>query len=121
VVEPCNYTGKFPNPRIVLPRYYRGETLLEAYWKSVSAPGEGLFVGEPLARPWGAEIVTYTGGAFSIQTTHLDPLKSYKIEGADAESGPFTLVQGAISVPSHQRATLTVSPADKPFYRLSVE
>jgi xylose isomerase len=27
--------------------------LIEAYWKSVAWPGQGLFVGEPLARPWG--------------------------------------------------------------------
>lgn len=121
VVEPCNYTSKFPDPRVVVPRYYRGETLLEAYWKSVAAPGEGLFVGEPLARPFGAEQVTFAGGTLTLQTTHLDPLKSYEIESADQESGPFTLVQGGIVVPSHQRAVLTVSPADKAFYRLSVE
>lgn len=121
VVEPCNYTSKFPDPRVVVPRYYRGETLLEAYWKSVAAPGEGLFVGEPLSRPWGAEVVAFSAGTLTIQTTHLDPQKSYKIEGADAESGPFSLVQGGISVPSHQRVTLTVSPADKAFYRLSAE
>jgi hypothetical protein len=33
-------------------RYQAGDTLLEAYWKSVRTPGQGLFVGEPLARPW---------------------------------------------------------------------
>jgi hypothetical protein len=32
--------------------YLRGETLLEAYWKSVAMPGQGLFIGEPLARPY---------------------------------------------------------------------
>jgi hypothetical protein len=26
--------------------------LLEAYWKSVAMPGQGLFLGEPLARPF---------------------------------------------------------------------
>lgn len=30
----------------------RGDTLLEAYWKSVAMPGQGLFIGEPLARPF---------------------------------------------------------------------
>jgi uncharacterized protein (TIGR03790 family) len=121
VVEPCNYPSKFPDPRVVVPRYYRGETLLEAYWKSVAAPGEGLFVGEPLARPFGAQAVTFAGGTLTIETTHLDPAKSYAIERADAESGPFALVQGGISVPSHQRAKLTVSPADAPYYRLRAE
>ena len=118
VVEPCNYKSKFPEPEVVVPRYYRGETLLEAYFKSVSTPGEGLFVGEPLARPFGAEPVTFAGGALSVQTTHLDPAHSYAIEAADSESGPFVAVQSGITVPSHQRATLTVQPADKAVYRV---
>jgi len=52
VVEPCNYPGKFPQPGIVISRYLHGETLLEAYWKSVAWPGEGIFIGEPLAAPF---------------------------------------------------------------------
>jgi hypothetical protein len=27
--------------------------LIEAYWKSVAWPGQGIFIGEPLARPFG--------------------------------------------------------------------
>jgi len=52
VVEPCNLLEKFPNPAIVMNRYLRGETLIEAYWKSVLMPGQGIFVGEPLAAPF---------------------------------------------------------------------
>jgi uncharacterized protein (TIGR03790 family) len=52
VSEPCNIAGKFPSPAIFLDHYLHGETLLEAYWKSVAMPGQGLFVGEPLARPY---------------------------------------------------------------------
>jgi uncharacterized protein (TIGR03790 family) len=52
VVEPCAFTQKFPNPGIVIERYLNGESLIEAYWKSVAWPGQGLFVGEPLARPF---------------------------------------------------------------------
>jgi uncharacterized protein (TIGR03790 family) len=50
--EPCNYTEKFPRATVLAARYRKGETLIEAYWKSVQAPGQGLFIGEPLARPW---------------------------------------------------------------------
>jgi uncharacterized protein (TIGR03790 family) len=53
VDEPCNYTEKFPQASVMVRRYVRGETLIEAYWKSVQWPGQGLFLGEPLARPWG--------------------------------------------------------------------
>ncbi len=54
VVEPCAFTQKFPNPGIVIERYTNGESLIEAYWKSVAWPGQGLFVGEPMAAPYAA-------------------------------------------------------------------
>ena len=52
VVEPCNFPDKFPNPAVVMAHYLNGDTLVEAYWKSVRMPGQGLFIGEPLARPF---------------------------------------------------------------------
>ena len=52
VVEPCNLPQKFPHPALVVERYLRGETLIEAYWKSVMMPGQGIFIGEPLAAPF---------------------------------------------------------------------
>lgn len=52
VVEPCNFPGKFPNVLVAMSHYLAGETLLEAYWKSVAMPGQGLFIGEPLAAPF---------------------------------------------------------------------
>jgi uncharacterized protein (TIGR03790 family) len=52
VEEPCNYGEKFPRATVLVSHYARGESLIEAYWKSVQWPGQGLFVGEPLARPW---------------------------------------------------------------------
>lgn len=52
VVEPCNLTQKFPNPALVATNYLQGDTLIEAYWKSVAMPGQGIFIGEPLATPF---------------------------------------------------------------------
>ncbi|MGD2056560.1 MAG: TIGR03790 family protein, partial [Gammaproteobacteria bacterium] len=52
VVEPCSFVQKFPRPDMVIDRYLDGETLLEAYWKSVAWPGQGVFIGEPLAAPF---------------------------------------------------------------------
>ena len=52
VSEPCNIAGKSPNAGVFLDHYLGGDTLLEAYWKSVAMPGQGLFIGEPLARPF---------------------------------------------------------------------
>lgn len=50
--EPCNFLEKFPDPRLVARYYLRGNTAIEAYWKSVAMPGQGNFVGEPLAKPF---------------------------------------------------------------------
>jgi len=52
VVEPCNYPQKFPNPIVAMAHYLAGDTLVEAYWKSVIWPGQGIFIGEPLAKPY---------------------------------------------------------------------
>jgi uncharacterized protein (TIGR03790 family) len=56
VVEPCNFPSKFPNIAVLLTHYLAGETLIEAYWKSVVMPGQGLFIGEPLAAPFRAPV-----------------------------------------------------------------
>jgi uncharacterized protein (TIGR03790 family) len=53
VVEPCNIPQKFSHPGVLMQHYFQGETLIEAYWKSVVMPGQGVFIGEPLARPFG--------------------------------------------------------------------
>jgi uncharacterized protein (TIGR03790 family) len=53
VVEPCNAPTKFSNPGLLLTYYRRGDTLIESYWRSVAMPDQGVFIGEPLARPWG--------------------------------------------------------------------
>ncbi len=52
VIEPCNFVQKFPNPGIMMYFYLRGNSLIEAYWKSVAWPGQGIFIGDPLAKPF---------------------------------------------------------------------
>jgi uncharacterized protein (TIGR03790 family) len=54
VVEPCNFLSKFPNIGVLMNHYLAGDTLIEAYWKSVAMPGQGVFIGEPLAAPFAA-------------------------------------------------------------------
>lgn len=52
VEEPCNYRSKFPGA--VLHAFaLQGMALGEAYWRSSeSYPFQGLFLGDPLCRPW---------------------------------------------------------------------
>ncbi|NYE62144.1 uncharacterized protein (TIGR03790 family) [Duganella sp. 1224] len=52
VSEPCNYWEKFPNSLVLLRHYLNGDSAIEAYWKSVAWPAQGLFIGDPLAAPY---------------------------------------------------------------------
>lgn len=52
VSEPCSYWQKFPHPTVLLKHYLSGATAIEAYWRSVAWPTQGLFIGEPLAAPY---------------------------------------------------------------------
>ena len=52
VSEPCNHVQKFPHPQLLLQYYAQGATAIEAYWRSVAWPQQGVFVGEPLAAPF---------------------------------------------------------------------
>ncbi|HEY0858486.1 MAG TPA: TIGR03790 family protein [Albitalea sp.] len=52
VSEPCAHQQKFPHPQVLLLNYAQGSTAIEAYWKSVAWPLQGVFIGEPLAAPF---------------------------------------------------------------------
>ncbi|MCX2980608.1 TIGR03790 family protein [Halieaceae bacterium IMCC14734] len=74
VTEPCNFPGKFPNPAILMHRYIGGDTLIEAYWKSVSMPGQGIFIGEPLASPFkGCRLRNGPTGKLVFEDIHAEP------------------------------------------------
>lgn len=100
VVEPCNLPGKFPHPGLVMQHYLRGATLIEAYWKSVQMPGEGLFIGEPLAAPFDFLEVTRHSGALAVETWSLAP-GLYRLEAAPTLVGPYRpLAQVPVGFPA---------------------
>ena len=118
VVEPCAYTQKFPNPIVLIPRYFGGATLIEAYWKSVAWPAEGIFLGEPLARPFGQGFrSSYANSTLTIETTAMAPGRTYVIEAADSPAGPFTVVVGNLTVTRYTRSRFTVPNATRAVYR----
>jgi hypothetical protein len=52
VEEPCNYPGKYPHPRMHY-YYFQGLSLAEAVYRSIGfVPFQGLFIGDPLTRPF---------------------------------------------------------------------
>ncbi|MFG6448601.1 TIGR03790 family protein [Roseateles sp. BYS180W] len=111
VEEPCNFPGKFAHAPTLLDQYYRGASLIEAYWKSVKNPGQGLFVGEPLARPWPdqpkLEVVGYQ---YRLSARSLIPGRKYALEYAITDSW---IELGAVqpSRSGQQSWTLPLAPA----------
>ena len=91
VVEPCNFPGKFPAPGVVMAHYLQGETLIEAYWKSVQMPGQGLFIGEPLARPFGGYTQQAEDGGLRLNARLFAP-GVYDIQAAPTMMGPYRTV-----------------------------
>jgi uncharacterized protein (TIGR03790 family) len=88
VVEPCNFQQKFPIPALAMAHYLQGETLIEAYWKSVQMPGQGLFIGEPLARPYAGFSSSYLNRELRIQTAAIEP-GVYSVQASSSMMGPY--------------------------------
>lgn len=53
--------------------YAQGASVIEAYWKSVWWPQQGLFVGEPLAAPFARTGLGPSLGAGSAQSRASTP------------------------------------------------
>ena len=115
VVEPCNHLGKFPNPLLAMDYYLKGETLLESYWKSVEMPGQGVFIGEPLASPFRAYRLQWLGDAWLLWSPVLSPGR-YRLSAADTEGGAYYTVHPSLRVKANQAVELM--PPIRPFYRL---
>lgn len=117
VTEPCNILGKFPNPGLLMKRYAAGESLIEAYWKSVAMPGQGLFIGEPLAKPYGGYKALFDGKDLAIQAANLKP-GFYDISAASDANGPFKTIAERLHIATRGTA-LRIRGADLPYYRIS--
>jgi uncharacterized protein (TIGR03790 family) len=115
VIEPCNLRGKFPSPALVMEHYGSGSTLIEAYWKSVQQPGEGIFIGDPLAAPFDDVEIIHGENQTILRTRILKPGK-YQLTHAISPIGPFTPTSN-LSV-RHLQKELTLPPLGEGFYRL---
>lgn len=115
VVEPCNFQQKFPLPAVAIAHYLQGETLIEAYWKSVLMPGQGLFIGEPLARPYAGFTSTYRDRELRIQTPAIEP-GLYSIQASPSMMGPYREI-GRLPVGWGSKE-LKFSPIPPGYYRV---
>ena len=116
VAEPCNHLAKFPNPALVMSWYLVGNSLIEAYWKSVQWPGEGIFIGEPLAKPYGGVDVQTNGNEVVLRTQALSP-GTYRLLGANSVVGPYSPEPANIAVHLGMNE-LHFNNLNKPVYRL---
>jgi uncharacterized protein (TIGR03790 family) len=118
VTEPCNHLQKFPMPAIAIFHYMSGATAIESYWKSVAWPGEGLFIGEPLARPFSPSVVRVSDGI--LELTLISPRKTvWRIEHSDSIMGPFVPApRGLPVVAGKNTVRINLPPASKGYLRL---
>lgn len=93
VVEPYAVADKFPKASVVIDQYFRGATLIEAYWKSVRQPGQGLFLGEPLARPFTDQpSSTIESGQYVINTRNFRRNSVYRIQTLNSADGKWNSI-----------------------------
>lgn len=120
-VEPCNYPAKFPDTAVFVAHYWRGESLIEAYWKSVRWPGEGVFVGEPLARPFAGATVDFDPATevLTVTSTQFVPDVTYSIAAGPTDQGPWTEL-GTFTPPTDQRTELKIPDATAAVYKIDV-
>lgn len=118
VTEPCAFSDKFPAASVLVNSYFRGNTALEAYTKSVRQPSQGVFVGDPLARPFGTR-ATLVDGSLNIKTSILEPGINYNLYSALSDKGPFSKI-ATVAVPRYQFATITIPGMRAPFYKLEM-
>lgn len=114
--EPCARPQKFPRASVLVKNYFLGDSALEAYLKSVEWPAQGVFVGEPLARPFGTK-ARLENGTLTITTTSLEPGVTYVLSSAPTSVGPFTRLK-AVSVFAYQFTTISAAGVTAPFYKL---
>ncbi|QSA95827.1 TIGR03790 family protein [Methylococcus sp. EFPC2] len=116
VVEPCNHVTKFPHPGVLMWRYAEGEPLIEAYWKSVAWPGEGVFIGEPLARPFAPRWKPAANQEPSLQLFSPE-WKTLRLETATSAVGPYRTAEVSPVKPGYNDVKIHLSATG--FYRIA--
>ena len=109
VVEPCNFTAKFPNPAVVVSHYLQANTLIEAYWKSVAMPGQGVFIGEPLAQPFRGFRLRRVELGWILSSPAIQ-VGTYQLEVAAGPDGPYRTIADQVPVLPMQPGILLDEP-----------
>ena len=78
-------------------------------------PGQGIFIGEPLARPFGGYGLLPQTGGWILTTYALRP-GNYELQAADGPLGPYRPV-GGFRKPGFEPLRLKL-PGDQGYYRV---
>ena len=116
VVEPCNFVEKFPHPGSAMQAYLSGATLIEAYWQSVLMPGQGVFIGEPLAAPYRGYRLKIRAEGLELVSPQLAP-GFYRLLAADSAEGAFYLLRSGLKIDQYQRSIL-IEPPYRKWYKI---
>jgi uncharacterized protein (TIGR03790 family) len=117
VVEPCSFPQKFPFPGMAMFYYANGASAIEAYWKSVAWPGQGVFIGEPLARPFAPMLHEFEPGKYELKI-FMARNGLLLVDSAVSGVGPYNPLS---QQPLHRGLNVirfAVSETDKGFLRL---
>lgn len=117
VTEPCNFPAKFPEPGLLIAAYTGGSSLIEAYWKSVASPGQGLFIGEPLAAPFHRSHIAFEGQTAVVPIEQIGA-GQYHLQVAEFPVGPYRDTGPVIRPTGTAGGSLRLTGLDKPYYRL---
>jgi len=115
VSEPCNHRQKFPLPVAAMFHYLLGATAIEAYWKSVAWPGEGLFVGEPLASPFKPKLTPTGQNTYELQAISPQAM-TWRVLQSDSIMGPFEPTMAGIPVQRGRNQVGLQIPANSKAY-----
>ncbi len=113
VAEPTTNLYRFPQTSILVDSYFGGATVIEAYWKSVFQPHLGIFVGEPLAKPFGSTMILDNANNLTITTTILRPGYKYALYESDVLNGEYSSLGDYITVSKPQILTINAKVQKK--------
>jgi hypothetical protein len=119
VNEGCNFTSKFPRASVLVKSYFKGETLIESYWRSVNMVGQGLFIGEPLARPFAETLSPLGGGRVRLTVATLRRGLQYALQTAPQGGGAFQTLE-VVAGDDTRAHQLDFTPQPGAVYRLVV-
>ena len=92
--------------------------MIEAYWQSVQQPGEGIFIGDPLAAPFDGQKITIENNWLHLSTRTLLP-GPYALRYADTPAGPWRTL-AMLEVAWHQNDFMLPNAGDG-YYQLQTQ